>query len=60
MTYTVNHTVTKTGRQNGYAVVEIETGKTVATFRNRDHSFSWRYAKNAAEAEAGRLNRAAS
>jgi hypothetical protein len=49
MSYTVVTEYGPKGRQTGYAVIRIDTQETVAIFKNRDYSYSWRRAKAAAE-----------
>lgn len=54
MDYVVMSNFTKTGRINGYNVVDIESGKVIASFRI-SHYADWRDAKAAAQASWARL-----
>lgn len=56
MTYAVKTINSKTGRQTGYAVYNLETEEVVASFTNRQLC-TWRNAKMAAERKRDELNR---
>ncbi len=58
MSFAIKIINSKTGRQTGYAVYDLNNDETVATFTNRALC-TWRNAKAAAERKCAELNQGA-